>query len=63
MSSPETDPVDPPPINPPDNTDPTSGTQQTDLGLTDEEENLGFADPTDPPAPVPAPAINPPDNT
>jgi hypothetical protein len=56
MSSPEQQPVDPLPIDPPDNTNPDSTTQNPDLALADEEANLGLTDP-------PPPAINPPDNT
>ena len=60
MSSPEKQPLDPLAINPPDNTNPASDTEQNpDLPLTDADANLGL----DAPATNPPPAINPPDNT
>ena len=61
MSSPENEPLDPQPINPPDNTSQDPTTQPNpDLVSIDEEAELGFTDPTPDPPP---PAINPPDNT
>ena len=55
MSSPE-NPLDPQPINPPDN---TSQDPSADVALPDEEANFGFTDPEA----TPPPPINPPDNT